>query len=305
VKNCIISLLILLFTGKEYCTAQERKIDLSVPAEGLYCGISSTQSMSQKNLWLEANLTLDSPQYKINISDTAYIPPERFKTRIPQALVVPGILIAYGLTTIRNHGLYSSYQARKDLLSLTGGKGSNIDNVLIISPYIEFGALLLFKIQCRNDFVNTSLLIVKSELLMLALTYPLKLIAHQERPYSYQMGLDGVPLETRKKDSHAFQSMPSGHTAEAFVAATIVYREYRYLSPWYGIGAYTLATSVAAFRMINDQHWESDVFVGAGIGMLSANVVYATHQHRWGRNEICLFPIINGENKGLSFSCRF
>jgi membrane-associated phospholipid phosphatase len=153
--------------------------------------------------------------------------------------------------------------------------------------------------------VNTSLLILKSEALMLALVFSMKYITAQERPYSYQDGLDGVPLEQRKTNASAFQSFPSGHTAEAFVAATIVYREYRYLSPWYGIGAYGLATTVGLYRMINDRHWQSDVLVGAGIGILSANIVYATHQHRWGRNEICLAPMIDRNNKGIMFSYRF
>jgi membrane-associated phospholipid phosphatase len=301
-----ILLFLLLFINGNYGRAQSLNYSLFQANKPIKWGDYSTKTPAEKKLLLEASIVSDSmPTYSINVNDSNYIPPERFKTRFPQALIVPGVLIAYGLTTIRDNGLYSSYQARKDILKLTGGKGSNIDDYLIISPYLEFGALLLFKIQCRNDFTNTSLLIVKSELLMLTLTYSLKYLAHQERPYSYQAGLDGVPLDVRKTSGSAFQSMPSGHTAEAFVAATIVYREYRYLSPWYGVGAYTLATTVGVFRIINDQHWMSDVLVGAGIGMLSVNVVYATHQHRWGRNEICLFPLIDGQNRGLTFSCRF
>ena len=52
--------------------------------------------------------------------------------------------------------------------------------------------------------------------------------------------------------------MPSGHAAQAFAAATIVHREYRHRSPWYGAGAYAIATSVALFRMINDQHFNKE-----------------------------------------------
>ena len=304
-KTKASTLLFLLFILNNSVFSQSLQSKFNRTNRAVKWGDYSTKKFDPKNLFLEASVVLDSPEYKIAVDDSNYIAPERFKTRIPQALIIPGILIAYGLTTIRDNGIYSSYQARKDILSLTGGHGSNIDDFLIISPYIEFGALLLFKVQCRNDFVNTSLLIAKSELLMFALTYSLKLIAHQERPYSYQAGLDGVPIDERKTNGSAFQSMPSGHTAEAFVAATIVYREYRYRSPWYGIGANTLATTVGVYRMINDKHWMSDVLVGAGIGMLSVNVVYATHKHRWGRNEICVLPLLDGQSKGLTFSCRF
>jgi membrane-associated phospholipid phosphatase len=233
---------------------------------------------------------IDSPKKKTVIIpvDTNYKAPEGLKTRLPQALIIPAILIGWGVSTIGSNGLYSSHQARTDLLNFTKGKGGPIDNYLIISPYFEFGALLLFKVKCNNDFVNTTLLIAKSEALMLLVLEPMKYITHEQRP-----------------DKSDYLSMPSGHTAEAFVAATIVYREYRYLSPWAGVGAYTLATTVGAFRMINDKHWESDVFVGAGIGMMSTNIIYATHQHRWGRNGVCLTPTYDGKNAGLAFTMSF
>ena len=244
------------------------------------------------------DIILDSPKIKV---DKICISPEKYKTKIPHSFIIPALLIGYGVTTLGNHGLYSSYQSRKDVMNLTGGKGSHIDNYLVVAPYLEFGTLLLLKVKGSNDFINTALLIAKSELLMFAITYPMKFITNEERPYSYY-DTDPNNLHTAKANAYAFQSMPSGHTAEAFVAATIVYREYRYLSPWYGIGAYTFATTVGAYRMINDQHWQSDVFIGAGIGILSANIVYATHQHRWGKNRFCISPLYDGKNKGIAFA---
>ena len=52
------------------------------------------------------------------------------------------------------------------------------------------------------------------------------------------------------------------------------------------MGAYTIATSVAALRMINDKHWQSDVVAGAGFGILSAHLAYLSHRNRWGRKPI-------------------
>lgn len=231
-------------------------------------------------------LTNDSSSAK-----TGYFPdsiPRVYKTKLFPSMIIPGILIVYGITTIKNSGLYSSYQARNDIQNVFGSSRSSLDDYLIYAPYLEFGALLLLKVDCKNDMVNTLLLIAKAELLMVAIVLPMKSITKVERP-----------------DGSNNQAFPSGHTAEAFVAATIVYREYRYKSPWYGIGAYALATTVGMYRMINDKHWESDVLVGAGIGMLSTNLVYATHLHRWGRKEFCLIPTYNGFSKGLTFSMRF
>ena len=69
-------------------------------------------------------------------------------------------------------------------------------------------------------------------------------------------------------------SFPSGHTATAFMAATMLYKEYKDLSPWVGIGAYSAATLVATGRMMNNRHWLSDVLAGAGIGIMSTEVGY-------------------------------
>ena len=240
-------------------------------------------------------------------SDSVRVVPDDagLKTKLLPSMIVPAALIIYGVTTIGNHGLYSSIQAHRDIMKLTGGKGSTIDNYLQYSPYLEFAALLALKVKCKNDAINTALLIAKSEIIMSAIVFPMKYIVGEERPYSYDRGQAGESLADRKKDANAFVSMPSGHTANAFCAATIVYREFRYKSPWYGVGAYALATSVAAFRMINNQHWESDVLVGAGIGILSTNVVYATHIHRWGRKEVCFIPASDGTFNGFVLNCTF
>lgn len=230
---------------------------------------------------------------------------EKYKTKLPRALYVPGALIAYGLTTIKNNGLYSSYQARKDVLHVFGGAGTKVDDYLIFAPYAEFAALTLAKVKCRNDLTNVSLLILKSQVVMAAIVFPMKYLTHQERPYSYQMGLDGVPLEKREENKNAFHSLPSGHTAQAFCAASIVHKEFRHKSPWYGVGAYAVASSVALFRMINDRHWQSDVIVGAGIGILSTHIVYATHRFKWGKPAVCFMPRFGKKEQGFVMAYRF
>lgn len=73
-------------------------------------------------------------------------------------------------------------------------------------------------------------------------------------------------------DRHAF---PSGHTATAFMTATMLHKEYGLTrSPWYSVGAYTMATATGVGRVLNDKHWMSDVMVGAGIGILTTEMGY-------------------------------
>ncbi len=180
--------------------------------------------------------------------------------------IVPALLIGYGASTIYANGFYSSYDAKRDIRREFGSYRNHVDDYLQYAPYLEIPAVLLAGVQSRNDRLNLGLVIAKSELIMLASVYAIKKLSHIQRP-----------------DSSDYRSFPSGHTAQAFLAASIVHAEFRDKSQWYGVGAYALATSVAAFRMINNKHWESDVVAGAGFGILSAHLAYLTHRNRWGR----------------------
>lgn len=72
-------------------------------------------------------------------------------------------------------------------------------------------------------------------------------------------------------DDHSF---PSGHTTLAFASATILCREYGYISPWITVGAYTTATATQVLRMQHNRHWINDLYTGAGIGMVGTNLAY-------------------------------
>jgi membrane-associated phospholipid phosphatase len=188
-----------------------------------------------------------------------------FKSKGFRASIVPALLIGYGASTINSNGLYSSYDVHNDVRHVFGSYRSHVDDYLQWAPYLEIPAVLLAGVESHSDRVNLGLIVLKSEAIMLGSVYIVKTLTHVQRPD----GSDNL-------------SFPSGHTAQAFLAASIVHTEFRDKSQWYGIGAYTLATSVAAFRMINDKHWQSDVVAGAGFGILSAHLAYLSHRNRWG-----------------------
>ena len=77
-----------------------------------------------------------------------------------------------------------------------------------------------------------------------------------------------------RHDGSNDHSFPSGHTATAFMTATMLAKEYGHKSPWIGIGAYSVATAMGLMRMANNKHWLSDVLTGAGIGILSTELGY-------------------------------
>ena len=189
-----------------------------------------------------------------------------YRGKLVRASVVPAALIGYGISVVDGHGFYSSYDARRDIQRNFPGFHSHLDNYLQWAPYLELGAVLAFGVEGRNDRTNLALILAKSEALMLGSVYIIKVSTSHLRP-----------------DGSDRRSFPSGHTAQAFLAASIVHTELRDKSQWYGIGAYALATTTGAFRMLNNKHWEADVFAGAGVGILSAHLAYLSHRHRWGR----------------------
>lgn len=208
------------------------------------------------------------------------------QSKVFRATLIPAVLITYGLTTIKDNGLYSSYALQKDLQRKYPNFHTNIDDYLIYAPFVELGLAYALQVKGNHDFLNTGLLILKAEAVNAFLVFGFKSITNQERP-------DG---------SNAY-SLPSGHTAHAFLAASIIHNELRHRSQWYGIGAYTIATSVGALRMLNNKHWQSDVFTGAGIGILSSHLAYLSHRNRWGNKpSVSLHPtyIFGAPGMGLA-----
>ncbi len=81
-----------------------------------------------------------------------------------------------------------------------------------------------------------------------------------------------------------YQSFPSGHTTTAFAAAAAVTSEMRRMHPGSVIIVAPLmyggATLVGLSRMYHNNHWASDVALGAGIGTFSGlKVVRYSHAH--------------------------
>ncbi|UOQ73739.1 phosphatase PAP2 family protein [Hymenobacter cellulosilyticus] len=192
-----------------------------------------------------------------------------YQKKLVRASAVPLVLISAGIACLDNHSGMGNNALRTQIQAHFPGFHTTADNYLQYMPYLELGTATLFGIQSHDDRLNTLLLIAKSELLMSATVTAVKYSTHMLRP-----------------DASAHNSFPSGHTAQAFLAASIVHEELRNKSQWYGVGAYSLAAGVGTLRMLNNKHWESDVLAGAGFGILSAHLAYLSHRNRWGHKPV-------------------
>lgn len=77
-----------------------------------------------------------------------------------------------------------------------------------------------------------------------------------------------------RPDGSERNGFPSGHTTVAFMGAEFLWREYKDVSPWYGVCGYAVAVATGAGRVWNNRHWAGDVFFGAGLGILCTRSAY-------------------------------
>ncbi len=77
-----------------------------------------------------------------------------------------------------------------------------------------------------------------------------------------------------RPDGSRRNSFPSGHTATAFMSATMLHKEYGWRSPWISIGGYTVAAVTGVSRIMNNRHWMTDVVAGAAIGVGAVHLGY-------------------------------
>ncbi len=78
-------------------------------------------------------------------------------------------------------------------------------------------------------------------------------------------------------------SFTSGHSAIAFMTATMLEKEYGELSPLLKYGGYVVATGVSYSLYRRKMHWTNDLFGGAAIGYLSTQLGYALKNQLFSR----------------------
>ncbi|WP_336518243.1 phosphatase PAP2 family protein [Pollutibacter soli] len=183
-----------------------------------------------------------------------------------EQLAIPVGLIASGLITNRNKSESLKNEIVEERNKHLAKFHTPVDNYLQFAPYAIAYGLDFAGIKSKTDISNRTAIMIKSELLMMGTVSLLKYSTAQLRP-----------------DGTAHNSFPSGHTAQAFAAATFLSEEYKHRFKWMPYVSYGIASGVGLLRMANNRHYISDVLLGAGIGILTTKVTYWTHQYKWGR----------------------
>jgi PAP2 superfamily len=196
-----------------------------------------------------------------SFAQDSLIAPVRHERKFLKAITVPAVLIASGLIVIDKDNdadfFINRYWVRNERNKSFSNFHTIADNYLQYSPAMLVYGLDIAGVKGKHDVRTQTQMLIKSELIMLAIVLPLKSMTHVLRP-----------------DGSNYHSFPSGHTAQAFAAATFLHKEYGGKSIWYSVGGFTAAAAVGTCRILNNKHWLSDVLAGAGIGIFSTNIAY-------------------------------
>jgi membrane-associated phospholipid phosphatase len=173
------------------------------------------------------------------------------------SFIVPAVLITTGTYYTWHTGLIDRYAVRDWRNAHYSDFHTSADDYLQYAPAVAVYALDAFGVKGRNDVRTQTVRLVCTEVIMTAAVVITKNATGILRP-----------------DNSADNSFPSGHTAQAFAAATFLHKEFGKTSPWISIAGYLVAGTVGSLRILNNRHWVTDVIAGAGIGMASAEIAY-------------------------------
>lgn len=141
-----------------------------------------------------------------------------------------------------------------------------------------------------NEIRTLGRMLIQSLSYSSASTMLIKMIAGRKRPPFTDDPLNFTGFTT----NNSYQSFPSGHTTVAFALSTVL-AEY-FDAPWSRIGFYSIAGLTAAERLINSEHWFTDVALGAALGFLGGIHVINEEAKRNNKvtSRLSIYPGLNG-----------
>jgi len=119
--------------------------------------------------------------------------------------------------------------------------------------------------------------LLRAQIAVASWTYAIKLVADRTRPNG---------------EAHSF---PSGHASASFATAMVLQDHYGWKV---GLPAFLAAGYTAASRVVDNQHWTSDVVFGAAVGVACARTVTI----KFRESRVSIAPVVTHKNAGLIVS---
>ena len=199
------------------------------------------------------------------------------KVKFGPKLVLPISLIAIG-GIVKETNFREYFQ--EEVQNSTFRTNTTADDYLQYVPIAQMYIADIYSSKTKNEIFQQSKNLVIAEIFTAIIVQSVKHITNVRRP-----------------NGHDY-SFFSGHTSQAFTGATALYLEYKDSNKLYALSGYGFSTATGMLRVTNNKHWLSDVLVGAGVGMLSAQLIwYINPLKNWKpfkNSKVAVYPYVNG-----------
>jgi len=216
---------------------------------------------------------------------------EWLKTKYVQESIVPLGLAATSLTIIAIPNLKENLQNK-----LNWNNQANPEYIDLVDDYVRYApavaayTLSLCGLKSKHKFIDRTAILAVAYIASDFVVHNTKQIVKAPRP-----------------DRSENTSMPSQHTAMAFVAASFLDHELGYISPWISVGGYAAASYVGYARVARNAHYTSDVLMGAAVGMLITNATYWAYDGvmKLFPEKLTVSPIVDFQQTGVYVCYKF
>lgn len=168
------------------------------------------------------------------------------------------------------------YHNNTPLMKGFGNAFQPLGNAFYILPVLG-GTYIYARLNGKDDLSGFTITAGKAVIIANAMATWSKVLTHRHRPY------DDTPSKPNQWDGPRADlsnvSFFSAHTATSFALATVIATTYAG-HKWVPPVAYTAASLIGASRIAGNDHWATDVFVGAVIGYTVGKLIYKLNRSK-------------------------
>jgi len=126
-----------------------------------------------------------------------------------KTFAIPATLIGLGIYGTTDNNFINHDEIKEDRNEFFPGFSNKADNYLQFAPIAVVYTMDALGLKGQHNWQQQTKLLCGAQLMMMAFVFPIKKYTHILRP-----------------DGSAYNSFPSGHTAQAFLAASFFHKEF-------------------------------------------------------------------------------